>query len=401
MAVAKTQSRPWSLAGQIIDVWLTWAVNLGPESTDGSIGLVLPDYSGACVSNIVPTLLAGMSSAPPWFPAAAFDARQVVLLVLDGLGWDQLATRHDVAPHLASMAGSAITTVCPTTTATALTSIATGLPPGEHGVVGYRIRTDGSVLNALRWQLDSDGDARSIVLPEDFQPHEPFLGHPASVIPKSEFAPTGFTRAHLRGGVWAPWSTPSGIAAEVGRRLSAGDDLVYAYYDGIDHVSHLHGLGEHFDEELSHADSLVARVANQLVDGAALLVTADHGQVHVGDDVRQLPRSVLDLTASLSGEGRFRWLHAKPGAEKELLDSARQAFGEVAWVVDVDTVVDDGWFGPVVTSDARQRLGDVAIVPFEPVAIHDPVDTGNITLIGRHGSMTSAEVLVPLLVANS
>ena len=138
-------------------------------------------------------------------------------------------------------------------------------------------------------------------------------------------------------------------------------------------MSHLHGLGEHVDGELSRAGSFVARVANQLGDGAAWLVTAEHGQVHVGDDVRQLARSVLDLTASLSGEGRFRWLHAKPGAEKELLDSARQAFGEVAWVADVDTVVDDGWFGSVVTSDARQRLGDVAILPVEPVSRPYPV----------------------------
>jgi len=380
-------------------------VTIGSDPTAGPApdpsGPVLPDYSGACVTNIVPTLLAGMPSAPAWFPSEAFEARQVVLLVLDGLGWDQLTTRHQYAPNLAAMAGAPITTVCPTTTATALTSIATGLPPGEHGVVGYRIRTDGSVLNALRWQLDADGDARSVVLPEDFQPHEPFLGRAASVITKAEFAPTGFTRAHLRGGVWAPWSTPSGIAAEVGRRLAAGDELIYAYYDGIDHVSHVHGLGDHFDEELAHADALVARVANQLVDGSVLLVTADHGQVHVGDNVRRLPRSVADLTSSLSGEGRFRWLHARSGAEGELLSSAKEAFGDVAWVVGVDTVVNDRWFGPVVTSDARQRLGDVAIVPFEPMAIDDPADTGSTRLIGRHGSMTSAEVLVPLLVATS
>ena len=362
---------------------------------------VLPDYAGACVSNIVPTLLAGMPSAPGWFPAEAFEARQVVLLVLDGLGWDQLATRHDVAPNLAALDGTSITTVCPTTTATALTSIATGLPPGEHGVVGYRIRTDGSVLNTLRWQLDNTGDARSIVIPEEFQPHDPFLGRGASVITKGEFARTGFTQAHLRGGVWSPWSTPSGIAAEVGRRLAAGDELIYAYYDGIDHVSHLHGLGDHFDEELAHTDALVARVANQLVDGAVLLVTADHGQVHVGDNIQRLPRSVLDLVISLSGEGRFRWLHARPGAEVDLFEAARVEFSDVAWVIDVDTAVNGRWFGPVVSRDARQRLGDVAIVPFEPIAIEDPADTGNITLIGRHGSMTGAEVRVPLLVATS
>ena len=61
--------------------------------------------------------------------------------------------------------------------------------------------------------------------------------------------------------------------------------------------------------------------------------------------------------------------------------------------------IDEGWFGPVVTSAAASRLGDVAIGPFEPVAFEEPTDTGPYELIGRHGSMTSAEVMVPLLVA--
>jgi hypothetical protein len=52
-----------------------------------------------------------------------------------------------------------------------------------------------------------------------------------------------------------------------------------------------------------------------------------------------------------------------------------------------------------VGSEARRRLGDVALVPFEPVAYHDPDDSGPFELIGRHGSLTSAEMRVPLLVA--
>ena len=92
----------------------------------------LPDYAGACISNVVPALLEPPADTPSWLPAVAADASQVVLLVLDGLGWDQLQERRHIAPTLAAMAGGFIHTVAPSTTAAALTSIATGLPPGEH-----------------------------------------------------------------------------------------------------------------------------------------------------------------------------------------------------------------------------------------------------------------------------
>ena len=113
----------------------------------------LPDYGGACVCNIVPALLGpgGTERLPSWMPEPVAGADQVVLLVLDGLGWEQLKARPHLAPTLASMAGGAIHTIVPSTTATALTSIATGLAPGEHGVMGYRIEVHGEVLNVLRW----------------------------------------------------------------------------------------------------------------------------------------------------------------------------------------------------------------------------------------------------------
>ena len=66
---------------------------------------VVPDYGGACISNVVPALLEPGTEAPPWFPAAALEADQVLLLVLDGLGWDQLQARRELAPTLCGMAG--------------------------------------------------------------------------------------------------------------------------------------------------------------------------------------------------------------------------------------------------------------------------------------------------------
>ena len=46
------------------------------------------------------------------------------------------------------------------------------------------------------------------------------------------------------------------------------------------------------------------------------------------------------------------------------------------------------------------RLGDVALAAHEPVSFHDPADTGPFELICRHGSLTSAEMLVPLLAGS-
>src|SRR3546814_3257256 len=97
-----------------------------------SYDLVLPSSYGSCISNVVPARLHPPEAVPSWLPAVAHGAERVVLLVLDGLGWTQLQQRRALAPTLCEMDGGPITTVAPSTTATALTSITPGLPPGEH-----------------------------------------------------------------------------------------------------------------------------------------------------------------------------------------------------------------------------------------------------------------------------
>jgi hypothetical protein len=358
---------------------------------------MLPDYAGACIANVVAAI---RSPAPPaWVPVHVAGADQVVLLVLDGLGWDQLQDRTALAPTLAAMSGGPITSVAPTTTAVALTSITTGLPPAAHEVVGYRVRVEGDqVLNVLRWRTGL-GDARDRVSPTEFQRHPVFGGVPTAVVTKSQFASTGFTLAHLAGVRLHGWGVPSSLPVEVGRLVQAGEPFVYAYYDGIDHVAHGSGFGANYDAELRAADRLVADVIEVLRPGAVLVVTADHGQVEVGDASLLLPIDIVNDTVLVSGEGRFRWLHARPGGRDRLQAAATDAFGHVAWVHNVDEIEAAGWFGGALTDAGRSRLGDVAIIPYADVAVTDPRDTGELALRCRHGSVTPAEMLVPLLAA--
>lgn len=359
----------------------------------------LPQYSGANVRGIVPALFAPKGAeVPSWLPAGVCSARQVVLMVLDGLGWEQLQERAAIAPALTAMRGGAITTVAPSTTASALTSITTGLTPGEHGLVGYRMEVAGEILNVLRWHGDR-GDLRRRIAPATTQPFVPFMGERVAVVSKAELESTAFTESHLRGGEQVGWRVASSLPLIVAQHLRRGDRFVYAYHDGIDKIAHERGLGEFYDAELRAVDRLVADLIALLPAGAALLVTADHGQVEVGERVLTPHADVLRMTRDQSGEGRFRWLHAKPGAADELLAAAVAHHGDTAWVHSRAELIEAGWFGPVVSQPVAARFGDVALVPHQPISFHDPDDNGPYPLICRHGSLTSAEMLVPLLAA--
>jgi len=362
---------------------------------------VAPDYGGACLTGLVPALLRRLDDPPPWLPAPAAGAEKVVLFVLDGLGWEQLRARRHLAPTLSSMEGGPATTVVPSTTSTALTSLATGAPPARHGVVGYRIKApNGEILNVLRWSTPT-GDARERVAPNLIQPLEPFLGAKPAVVTRAEFAETGFTRAHLSGSELWGWRYPSTMVEHVRALTADGRSFVYAYYPAVDTVAHEYGFGPHYDAELRAADRLVSDLLTALPAGVALVVVADHGQVDVGDRMVPIHPDVLGLTTMLSGEGRFRWLHARPGLAPRLAELARLHHGDAAWVRTREEIVAAGWLGGEPQPHVAARLGDVALVASADVAFVDPADTGTYALRCRHGSLTSAEMLVPVLAARA
>jgi hypothetical protein len=367
---------------------------------------VLPEFDGACIVNVVPALLARNDpdyNVPDWLPATARQARQIVLLVVDGVGWEQLRARPKLAPTLLAAEGidRAITSVAPSTTACALTSITTGRPPCEHGILGYRLADGDEILNVLRWRTGSatSRDARRTKPARKFQPFPSFPGSPwpVPVVSRAEFGSTGFTAAHLGNSPLHGYKVASSLPVEVGRLLRDGEPFIYAYYDGIDKVAHGNGLGIHYDAELRTVDRLVEDLVAELPPEAALVVTADHGQIDIGPRVELLGRDVMSSVQFLSGEGRFRWLHARPGAADDLLAATSERYGVSTWVRARDQLIDEGLFGGQPNTELVARLGDVALLPFGPIAFIDPADTGENRLQSRHGSLTSDEMLVPLV----
>ncbi|MFZ4585105.1 MAG: alkaline phosphatase family protein [Acidimicrobiia bacterium] len=355
-----------------------------------------PDFAGANTSALVPALL-GITAAP-WLPGPAMGARSTVLLVVDGLGWDAVAARRDRLATLGAMEGGSITTVVPSTTATVLTSIVTGLPPGDHGIVGFRFPVDGHVLNALRWHTDDNTHAPN---PSDVQRHPPFCNRVVPVVSKSEYRGTGFTRAHMRDAHYVGWSTVAVFVEHIRRQVSAGERLVYAYYPGVDSVAHEFGLhNEFYERELDDVDALIDRLLTVLPRDCALLVTADHGQVDTSDPDAWIEVGELaPLVAMSAGEARFRQLFAPKGAQRELLDAARAFAGDRAWVFSRRELIDGGWFGPEVARGVAGRIGDVVLAARAHFGFIDPAYPRESNLKSAHGSLTANEMLVPLLAA--
>jgi hypothetical protein len=191
------------------------------------------------------------------------------------------------------------------------------------------------------------------------------------------------------------------LALETRRLLREGERLVYAYYDAVDRIAHIYGLDEHYDAELVAVDRIVGDLIDGLPPGAVLAVTADHGQIEVGPRATVIDARVLDQLAMVSGEARFRWLHARDPSStgvRALAELVEAIYGSEAWVATREDLEREGWFGGPLSPAFRARLGDVALVPFEPVAYLDRADAGDAKLACRHGSLTEDEMLVPLIV---
>ncbi len=355
--------------------------------------MIIPSGGEMSVSSIVPAIV--MRKSTSLVSEAVLASQSIVLFVVDGLGWHQIDRYRDQLPCLGEALGTPITTVAPSTTAAALTSICTGVLPGEHGVVGYKIDTPQGLLNCLRWTAGSKSMLKDLP-PIDFQPVEPFLGARPPVVTRAEFRVSGFTQAHLRNGEFCGWWSPATLVTEIADQVKSGSPFVYAYYDGLDKVAHVHGMQRHYLDELKFVDALVERIIEELPEDAALLLTADHGMVEVGDQVFDLDEELVQRTSGTSGEARFLWLHAKDGRAEGLLEAA-QAHSDVAWIVAIEQILDECWFGAHVTPEARMRMGEVAIVAREPVALMDPRQPDAPQLVARHGSMTREEMLVPFI----
>jgi predicted AlkP superfamily pyrophosphatase or phosphodiesterase len=293
-------------------------------------------------------------------------------------------------------------------------ALGTGLPAGQHGIVGFSFAIPGGpLINALNWRTYGEGDGadlRDRFVPEDIQPVPTTLERAAAAgvlvalaVPHLHHG-TGLSRAVLRGGDFRGVHALGDLAATVLAALSGSERVFcYAYHGDLDLLGHLYGVGSlPWRLQLNHIDRLAAAIAEGLPPGSQLVVTADHGMVTVPEQSRLDFDTEPALQAGvrlLGGEPRTRYLYTEPGATGDVFATWRELIGDRAWIVTRDEAIQQGWFGPVVEDRFRDRIGDVVVAARTDFAVVRSVVRSRLaSLIGHHGSLTAAEQLVPLLV---
>ena len=396
--------------------------------------MLLPFYEGLSLANI-PRTITQLLGVPP-FGKPALDQEilahlggpyeKVILLLSDALGYYQLDQMMRTDPDLvwAKFADRAIfsmlTSICPSTTASALTTLWTGEGPAAHGIIGYEMwaKEFGMVINNIRHSPASSRGGAGELSKSGFDPHAfldmPLLGRH---LRENEVAPTTFIHSSI---------AHSGLSV-----MQMEEVDIQTYVDEADlcvslaeYINSRHGIREYIYVYYSDVDTLMhrynaenPRVSMQFkafsslfeqafLDGISptvardtlLILTADHGSKVTPKNPRYDLVNYPELTDCLvmqpTCENRLAFLYIKPGKVQKVRDYIEKTWPGEFFVLDPETALENGLFGEgPFKPGTRDRLGDLVVVARGDAYLWWAPKPN--PLEGRHGGLSAEEMLVP------
>lgn len=382
--------------------------------------MIRPDYDRSIV-NLMGSVAEAFGAAPACAPleeladAGLAQAQTVLLLVLDGLGRHSLARHPDSA--LSRHCRGTLSSVFPSTTATAITSFATGLPPAAHGVTGWfmYLRELGLVTTILPFtsRLGDQpltelvpGSERLIQQPSLYRR----LDAECHVLMPFYIADSDYTRATTDGAARYQYRDLGQFVERCvelcrrGRRRR----YVYAYWPFYDGECHQHGVDSpQADAHFRQLDQAMAQLFERLQgQEVAVLATADHGLIDTA------PQRVIDITDHPAlrdtlllppcGEPRAAYCYLRHGAEADFLGYLEQHLTHACEVRPSRELIAEGYFGPGPRHPAlAERVGDYTLLMRDDYVVTErPPRGGAFPMIGVHGGLSPRELEVPLILAD-
>ncbi|HJY78876.1 MAG TPA: alkaline phosphatase family protein [Burkholderiales bacterium] len=377
---------------------------------------VLPAYGGGSLVNLVASLVEARGG-PPRHPRLALlepreleRARNVVLVILDGLG-DNYLMRQGKGGELARRRRGALTSVFPSTTASAITTSYTGCTPVEHGITGWYTYFGEAGYVAAPLPFRTRGD----MLPlreKGFTPERAFTARPifermqarAIIVSSAEIIASEYNLYHCAAAERRAYDSLERFVAEVEAAVKSGPErkFIYAYWPAYDATSHRYGsLSAEAAREFERIDAAFGDLLRRLSGTETTVVaTADHGFIDVPLEASlELPASLAAmLRFPLCGERRVAYCHVHDS--DAFAQKARDWLGERAEVKPSAQLVREGWFGPGEAHPRfAERVGDVALVMNARYTVKDwTAGEARHLHIGNHGGPTADEMMIPLIV---
>ena len=336
-------------------------------------------------------------------------AKRVITVLVDGLGAQNLKAASGHAPFLNSALAASKPISCgfPSTTATSISSFATGLQAGSHGMIGYKVydRASSESFNLLngwnetfvpeQWQTQQTVSERAIA-----------AGIGAFVIGPPAYEGSGFTRATMRGATYIPARTIADRLEAAAKllRTNSGSFICYLYVPELDQFAHSHGVtSDRWLVALEDLDAAVKGLVAKLQRTDALVLTADHGIVDVKPH-QQVLLDELDVDWStvscVAGDPRVNFVYLAKADDTERVRAQLQTgIGDTGLVLTAEEVIAANWYGTEVSEQTRLRMPELYILALKNVAYYHRAyaPAASLNMIGQHGGLSAAELQIPLL----
>lgn len=385
--------------------------------------MALPDYRGGSIVNLMSSFIQAGNGVSPLHPRLAGldplalrEHRNMILMVLDGLGYEFLIRRE--AGVLRAHLEGKLTSVFPSTTASAITTYLTGDAPQQHAITGWFMyfRELGAVMTVLRGSPRFGGVdlSRSGIDAERLFDHVPIanrMGVPTYLVTPRDIAYSDFNMSHKGCAdvhIYASLSQMFATTASIVRARPTRK-FIYCYWPGLDHTGHSHGIGSR--QAATHYQDVDAAFGEFLDSiqgtGTMVVVTADHGMIDVSDadniELDDHPDLAETLALPLCGERRVAYCYVKPGRREAFEQYVTAELGEHAHMRASRELIDNGYFGAGDPHPRlHERVGDYTLIMKQRFVIKDwlPGEARHVQ-IGVHGGISDAEMYVPLIVATA
>ncbi len=388
---------------------------------------VLPDYEKLNVKNLSSLIKkiyglnsAGLSGLPSYSVDDFGGVNNVVLVVLDGLGFNRLSKHlndHDGLFAELAQKGvlKAATTTFPSTTATVLTSIFTGLSPAEHGIIGFQMfsRKYGVVFSTLDMK-QVYGHSRQVNIAEDFSEKiDPWMsslenaGVRTLIAMPASIAYDGLSRVTYRNQAIIPRRMLSDMLVQSGKVLDQTEKtFLVMYYSGIDNLEHKYGpYTQEVSLEIENLEcsfkNFINKIPDQTKKQTLMIFTADHGVAETRRTyyIKDMPEVNSRLMLPPVGDGRATFLYSYPGQSEALANAFRKDVGDFKLFKSSD-LIKAGAFGQTGNEAAlRQIVGDFSALATGKSTLQYPFyeEDRDSEMLGSHGGLTAEEMIVPVL----
>lgn len=379
------------------------------------------DYSGGGIFNLMQSVAQACGAPGNGFASCAVlpatqlaETRHIVLLVVDGLGLQALE-KLPLSSSMRRYVIGSLSSVFPSTTASAITTFMTGCAPSQHGLTGWHVQLAelGQMLAILPMTVRGRGEALAFPV-EDLPPRLfPYptlfqqMKRESLVVAPQRIAGSPFNAWHARGASTRAYATLPELFGHLSDLLTEADTprYIYAYYPDLDSASHhfgcasdqavevLFALDKAFEEFLATAEGV----------DASLIVTADHGFIDSPPErvvcLDDHPQLAMWLAQPLSGERRVAYCHVDPTHRAAFADNVRQNLAHCVALHASADLIRAGWFGPPPHHpQLLARVGDFTLVMKDNWTITDWLPgEKRYSLVGVHGGTSLDEMRVPLV----